>query len=166
MGPRLVHAVREELVTFNNWKISRGREKNDVIGVHLRFGDDAFAAGQISKNFTERLWGCISFLEQILAVNDATIFIASDHLNTKLAIRKKHSHRVYVSQNAPFHVDDLAANSNMSNAEHGTLVSLMELFFLSFCHGLIISDGFYGSLAGQIGMIPGQYVINVRDSRC
>lgn len=165
-GSLLTSSIHEELVKFNSWKISRGREFNYVIGVHLRFGDAAFSAGASSNKVREQLWGCVDFLEKVLAVSDSTIFIASDDVHSKLSVMEEHSQRVYASNHVPYHVDDLAANANVSNPEWGTLVSLMELFVLSFSHGLVISDGFYGNLAGQIGMIPGQHVINIRDSRC
>jgi hypothetical protein len=165
-GSYLTNTIHEELVKFKSWKLSRGRESQIVIGVHLRFGDAAFSGGASSNEFRERLWGCVDFLEKALAARDSTIFIASDDVHTKFSVMKDHSRRVYASHYMPYHVDDLVANANVSDPVSGTLVSLMELFILSFSHGLVISDGFYGNLAGQIGMIPGQNVINIRDSRC
>jgi hypothetical protein len=168
LGSSLTRFLHQELQDFDTWKIKKGRQRNLVLGVHLRFGDESFGSTSAPKHkiLTQRLFGCLAAIETYLGVSDTTIFIASDHLHTKVALQEENPHRVYITSHAPFHVDNIHASVSNSDVMKGTLLSLAEIFLLSFSDGLILSDGGYGNLAAQIGMFPHYAVLNLRDSRC
>ena len=153
---RLEKEILRELEEFANWKRRNNRERNPVIGVHIRAGDisSGFSGTAVTSDDIKRLEEladqavlCGVHLGEDMRLDHATLLILSDSIIVKARCHLTHPARTWSSATVPAHIEK-------SSAIDRHLGSLVDLLLLSLCDAIVKSESGFSHLSAAIGMYP------------
>ena len=163
-GKHLQHTLSQELQRFHMWRIEHGRERNPIVGVHIRSGDTAMLGvgfehdvrvGSAGQDGAIRIMECALKWSTVIGLQNATFFVVSDTIESRAFATSRFPGRVFPSSAVPFHTD----RSHKGDLLKGTLSSWMDLLLLAFSDAIVLSRSGFGEAASHIGMFSQDRVL-------
>ena len=163
-GKHLQHTLSQELQRFHMWKVEHGRERNPIVGVHIRSGDTAMLGvefehdvrvGSAGQDGAIRIMECALKWSIVIGLQNATFFVVSDTIESRAFATSRFPGRIFSSSAVPFHTD----RSHKGDLLKGTISSWTDLLLLAFSDAIVLSQSGFGEAGSHIGMIPQDRVL-------
>jgi hypothetical protein len=163
-GKHLQHTLSQELQTFHTWKVEHGRERNPIVGVHIRSGDTAMLGGgfghdvrvgSAGQDGAIRIMECALKWSIVIGLQNATFFVVSDTIESRAFATSRFPGRIFSSSAVPFHTD----RSHKGDLLKGTISSWTDLLLLAFSDAIVLSQSGFSEAGSQIGMFSQDRVL-------